>query len=101
MSGLREDVRIVTPSGKLKGYLYVGPDGLPKLLVYNSISRIEHYTPATFPAAWMMLMGDDDFQIGPLFEAWRDIEDARQSIVEAQREAEQETPEPEERGQHV
>lgn len=97
MSHLRENVKIITHGGELTGHLYVGEDGLPELEapnprydpVYGGNPHLT-YRPATFPAAWTMIMGDDAFQIGPLFEAWRDIEDVRQSIAEALRE--QETP---------
>lgn len=98
MSDLREDVIVNTGTTKLRGKLFVGADGLPRLRVYNgTISetlRIEFYTPTTFPAAWTVCYQRGN-ETNLLYDAWTRICDLRQEIVDAQREAEQETPQPE------
>lgn len=90
MSELREDVRIVTDSGKLSGYLFVGADGLPELRLETQIDN-ESFRPATFPAAWRIT----SVTCGELYQAWREVEAIQMRLRVAQREAEQETPEPE------
>ena len=89
MSSLREEVKIYTTLGELRGHLYVGDDCLPML----EISPLTHspywgkYSPATFPAAWTLQqaeLGD----VGILFESWRTISELQFEIAQAQRETE-------------
>lgn len=85
---LEEPVEIwsVDPPKRLTtSKLVVGEHGLPVL--FNNFPP----TPVwLFPAAWKLVPVQSP--LGPLFHAWRDIEDVREEIRQAQREAEQEAP---------
>ena len=101
MSTLHESVIIRTGAGpNLHGELFVGEDGLPELEVSTTItlggfcgSDTKTYRPATFPAAWRLLTVSP-YQ-GVLYDAWVALTTLRDVIAKAQREAERETPEPE------
>ena len=84
---LREQVKIITPTGFLSGALHVGHDGLPELLV--DCWCPEHYRPATIPAAWDLDAHLGQLELGPLLRAWLMIDTARGIVAEAQREDEE------------
>lgn len=97
---LREFVTIKTATGDLKGYLYVGADGLPELrLEYPGRSvlgygtettatfRQETFQPSSFPAAWELQQ--EELDAGILFCAWRTIAEMQWDIAQAQREIEE------------
>lgn len=92
MTSLRESVRIITPGGELDGFLDVALDGLPELHVTGGgYHERGVYRVTTLPAAWTVNYrpgNADDL----LLNTWRAIGALRQEIIDAQREAEQETP---------
>lgn len=91
MSDLREAVTITTGIGmKCQGHLFVGSNGLPELRL-DMQQNDENFTPSTFPAVW----GLSSPTCGDLYQAWRDVEAVQMQLRVAQREAKQETPQPE------
>lgn len=98
MKTLRENVIVKTATGHLAGTLLVGKDGLPTLFTYNNSPRAllrgEFFTLATLPATWQICWQRGN-ATNVLFDTWAWIDKWRRQIADAQREAEQETPEPE------
>lgn len=90
---LRELVTIHTGTGMLvNGELSVGLDGLPQVTLTSLVEDADcllhepPHTIATFPAAWSL----SSSTCGPLYTAWRDIEEIMEQLKEAEREAENE-----------
>lgn len=79
---LTEAVAVRTATTRLTGELFVGKDGLPELQITSHERGL--YRPYTLPAAWSL----SSSTCGPLYTAWRDIEEIMEQLKAVQREEE-------------
>ena len=88
---LYEMVIVKTDTGvEMSGKLFVGADGLPEVRVTEDAVEGEvHqvFRPATFPAVWSLRAPRNPWP-GALLTAWQEIEEIREAIAIAEREAE-------------
>lgn len=81
---IREAVRVRMDMKEIDGVLFVS-NGFPRLFT----EEFGCYGLTTFPAAWSL----SSPTCGPLYTAWRDIEEIMEQLKVAEREAENEAKE--------
>ena len=88
---LIQKVIVKTDTGvDLRGRLFVGHDGLPEIrVIEDAVEGEVHqvFRPATFPAVWSLRAPRNPWP-GALLTAWQEIEEIREAIAIAEREAE-------------